>query len=72
MLVAETRSAALAPHGLEYRHHNNEELEEVLSMIHHRCPNITRVYTLSERSVRGIPLYVIEFSTKPGYHQLCK
>lgn len=70
MLIAETESAALAPNGLEFRHHNNEELQEVLSMIHHKCPNITRVYTLSERSVRGVPLYVIEFSTKPGYHQL--
>jgi Zinc carboxypeptidase. len=72
MLIAGTQSAALAPQGLEFKHHNNEELQQVLSAIHHKCPNITRVYTLSERSVQGVPLYVIEFSTKPGYHQLCK
>lgn len=66
----ETKAAAIPAPGLEFRHHNNEEIQHILASIHARCPNITRIYTLSERSVRGLPLYVIEFSTTPGYHQL--
>jgi hypothetical protein len=69
---SETRAAAIPAPGLEYRHHNNEEIPQILASIHARCPNISRIYTLSERSVRGLPLYVIEFSTTPGYHQLCE
>ena len=39
---------------------------------HFRCPDITRLYTLSEPSVNGIPLYVLEFTDNPGKHELCK
>ncbi|XP_077290572.1 carboxypeptidase E-like isoform X2 [Arctopsyche grandis] len=52
-----------------WKHHNNDELLEVLEDVHSRCPNNTRIYTLSETSVRGIPLYVMEFATRPGHHQ---
>ena len=40
--------------------------------LHFRCPDITRLYTLSEPSVNGIPLYVLEFTDNPGKHELCK
>jgi hypothetical protein len=30
------------------------------------------VYALSENSVAGNPLLLIEFSGEPGYHELCK
>lgn len=56
----------------EYKHHNNEELLQVLQNVNAECPNITRIYTLSETSVLGVSLYVIEFSTKPGHHELRK
>ncbi|XP_026463743.1 carboxypeptidase E-like isoform X2 [Ctenocephalides felis] len=52
-----------------WKHHNNEELAEVLKAIHERCPGITRLYALSEASVRGVPLYVIEFAMTPGKHR---
>lgn len=55
-----------------WKHHNNEELPLVLEEVHQRCPNITRVYALSESSVRNVPLYVIEFSDSPGFHQPCE
>lgn len=55
-----------------FKHHDNDELVQVLERINADCPNITRLYTLSESSVSGRPLYVIEFSTKPGHHELCK
>lgn len=55
-----------------WKHHNNEELPLVLEEIHEKCPNISRVYALTEPSVRNVPLYVIEFSDSPGFHQPCK
>lgn len=55
-----------------WKHHNNEELPLILEEIHQKCPNITRVYSLTEPSVCNVPLYVIEFSDGPGYHQPCK
>ena len=39
---------------------------------HCRCPDITRLYTLSETSVNGVPLYVLEFTDRPGKHELSK
>lgn len=56
----------------EYKHHNNDELVAVLQDVNSKCNNITRIYTLSENSVLGLPLYVIEFSTKPGRHEILK
>lgn len=56
----------------EFKHHDNTELPLVLNDVHQRCPHVTRVYTLSEKSVRGIPLYAIEFGMQPGRHQPCK
>lgn len=56
----------------EFKHHTNEELATILDDVHFRCPNITRVYTLSENSVAGNPLLLIEFSDKPGYHEIRK
>ena len=42
----------------------------MLLQVHNQCPDISRLYTLSEPSVRGVPLYVLEFSDKPGHHEL--
>ena len=56
----------------QLKHHNNEELLQVLQDVNSRCPNITRIYTLTETSVLGTPLYLIEFSTKPGHHEISK
>lgn len=55
---------------IEFRHHNNTELAAILQQVHNKCPDVTRLYTLSEPSVRGVPLYVLEFSDKPGHHEL--
>eukprot|EP00095_Tigriopus_kingsejongensis_P012685 maker-scaffold22_size673200-snap-gene-4.20 protein:Tk12685 transcript:maker-scaffold22_size673200-snap-gene-4.20-mRNA-1 annotation:"carboxypeptidase e-like" len=62
--------AALVSGAVEFKHHNNTELAEVLQRIHNRCPDITRLYTLSETSVNGIPLYVLEITDNPGRHEL--
>lgn len=55
-----------------FKHHDNRELNELLQAVHKRCPTITRLYELSERSVKGWPLTVIEISDNPGKHELCK
>ena len=51
------------------KHHTNNELQEELSLVNARCPNITRIYSLSETSVKGLPLAAIEFSDLPGRHE---
>jgi len=33
---------------LEFKHHNNTEMAAILQQIHNACPDITRLYTLSE------------------------
>lgn len=53
-------------------HLNNAELQEYLLKVHQQCPDITRVYELSQLSVKGWPLVVIEFTSNPGKHQECK
>merc|ERR1712223_2242895 len=55
---------------VEFKHHNNTEMAAVLQQVHNRCPDITRLYTLREPSVNGIPLYVLEITDHPGKHEL--
>ncbi|KAI5703283.1 hypothetical protein M8J75_009892 [Diaphorina citri] len=53
----------------QFKHHDNAEVLSILESVHQRCPNITRVYTLNEKSVLGNPLLLIEFAEKPGIHR---
>lgn len=57
--------------GFEFIHHDTNAAAKVLSDIHQRCPDITRVYSVGD-SVESRPLSVIEFSTHPGKHEVCK
>jgi hypothetical protein len=57
---------------VEFKHHNNTEMAAVMQQIHNACPDITRLYTLSETSVNGIPLYVLEITDNPGKHEPSK
>jgi carboxypeptidase E len=61
---------AVAIGDVEFVHHNNTMLASVLQKVHNRCPDVSRLYTLSESSVHGVPLYVLEFSDMPGKHEL--
>ncbi|KAK9872585.1 hypothetical protein WA026_018717 [Henosepilachna vigintioctopunctata] len=56
----------------EFRHHDNNDMVQVFEDVNTKCPNITRIYTLSETSVNGLPLYLIEFSTRPGQHEISR
>merc|ERR1712012_178963 len=55
---------------IQFKHHNNTELAAILQQVHNKCPDISRLYTLSEPSVEGVPLYVLEVSDNPGHHEL--
>ncbi|XP_053200778.1 carboxypeptidase E-like [Panonychus citri] len=57
------------PQPFTFKHHNNQELNLVLQDINKRCPDITKLYELNYRSVRGWPLTVIELSDAPGTHE---
>lgn len=54
------------------RHLNNAQLQDFFVKVHRKCPNITRIYELNQRSVKGWPLVVMEISRNPGKHEECK
>merc|ERR1719284_803043 len=70
LLLLASASLLCLSNGLDFKHHNNTELAAVLQQVHNACPDVTRLYTLSEPSVLGVPLYVLEFSDRPGRHEL--
>ncbi|XP_027189787.1 carboxypeptidase SOL1 isoform X2 [Cicer arietinum] len=43
----------------------NSELERAIKEFGQRCSNISRIYSIG-KSVKGVPLWVIEISDKPG------
>jgi hypothetical protein len=53
-------------------HHNNEELFDIIHRVNKKCSNITYVYDLDLKSVKGTPLRVIVFSINPDKHELGK
>ncbi|UYV74454.1 CPE [Cordylochernes scorpioides] len=69
LLIIGIRAQDFSP-SFKLKHHDNEELLETLNYIHSQCPNITKIYELGHRSVKGVPLIVIEFSDRPGKHEI--
>lgn len=57
---------------IEFKHHDNYELNQILLDVQRKCPNLTRVYELNQRSIAGWPLTVIEISDFPGLHEISK
>lgn len=58
--------------GFAWKHHDNMELNQILQRVAHECGPIASIYELSERSVNGWPLTVLELSDRPGVHEPCK
>ena len=50
-------------------HHTNQELFDLIEQVNKKCPNITHVYDLELKSVKGLPLRVIAFSDSPSVHE---
>lgn len=51
-----------------FKHHSHEEMVEVLKNVTHRCPNITRLFSIG-KSVENRDLYFLEISDNPGKHE---
>uniref|UniRef100_A0A8C3NCC9 F5/8 type C domain-containing protein n=1 Tax=Geospiza parvula TaxID=87175 RepID=A0A8C3NCC9_GEOPR len=54
---------------LDFRHHNYKEMRKLMKRVSEECPDITRVYSIGQSS-RGLRLYVMEISDKPGQHEV--
>ncbi|CAF1465586.1 unnamed protein product [Adineta steineri] len=51
------------------KHHNTEEVFDILDRIHDKCPDITHIYDLPLKSIEKRPLRVIIFSDNPKHHE---
>ncbi|XP_063166386.1 carboxypeptidase Z [Candoia aspera] len=60
-----------APTFIQFIHHSFPQMVKVLKKVVSRCPHIARLYSIG-RSFEGKDLFVIEFSTSPGNHELFK
>ncbi|XP_076436313.1 carboxypeptidase E-like [Babylonia areolata] len=54
--------------GFNFIHHDHPATVALLHEVSEKCPDITRVYNLSETSVEGRDLIVIEMTQEPGKH----
>ena len=50
-------------------HHDNKEVFDLIDQVNKKCPDITYVYDLGLKSVKGLPLRVIVFSDNPSEHE---
>ena len=52
----------------EFVHHDQAALVRILDETQAKCPDVSRVYSLPEKSVKGRDLRVIVFGKNPGQH----
>ncbi|KAL8561644.1 hypothetical protein ACOMHN_001376 [Nucella lapillus] len=60
--------AKIQKDSFEYIHHDHPATVAILREVNEKCPEITRLYNLSETSVQGRELIVIEMTEEPGKH----
>ena len=51
-----------------FHHHDYEQMVGLMTEVNKKCPDVTRIYSLSEPSVEGRNLTVLEISENPGVH----
>ena len=51
-----------------FHHHNYEQMVNLMYKVNKACPEITRIYNLSEPSVENRNLIVMEITENPGKH----
>ncbi|XP_013034603.2 carboxypeptidase Z [Anser cygnoides] len=56
---------------IQFKHHSYAQMVSTLKKTASRCSHIATTYSIG-RSFEGKDLFVIEFSTKPGHHELLK
>ena len=57
--------------GIDFKHHNYNDMEAYLNAISKKCPKITRIYSIG-KSVEGRDLTVMEMSKDPGQYKALK
>uniref|UniRef100_A0A8D2Q234 Carboxypeptidase Z n=1 Tax=Varanus komodoensis TaxID=61221 RepID=A0A8D2Q234_VARKO len=60
-----------SPTFIRFTHHSFPQMVRELKKVASRCSHIARMYSIG-RSFEGKDLFVIEFSTRPGHHELFK
>ncbi|NWH81071.1 CBPZ Carboxypeptidase, partial [Piaya cayana] len=56
---------------IQFKHHSYSQMVRTLKTTASKCSHIATTYSIG-RSFEGKDLFVIEFSTKPGHHELLK
>ncbi|XP_009695160.1 PREDICTED: carboxypeptidase Z, partial [Cariama cristata] len=56
---------------IQFKHHSYSQMVSMLKKTASKCSHIATTYSIG-RSFEGKDLFVIEFSTKPGHHELLK
>lgn len=69
--MEETLPSGLPPTFINFAHHSYAQMVRVLKRTAARCSHIARTYSIG-RSFDGKELLVIEFSGRPGQHELSK
>lgn len=54
---------------IQFKHHSYSQMVSTLKKTASKCSHIATTYSIG-RSFEGKDLFVIEFSTKPGHHEL--
>jgi len=67
-LIRTTSSTPSSIEPLDFYHHNNKALEQVMERYSKNFPDITRLYTIG-KSEKGTRLLVMEISDNPGKHE---
>lgn len=57
------------PTFIQFTHHSYSQMVRELKKVASRCSHIAKLYSIG-RSFEGKDLFVIEFSTSPGHHEL--
>uniref|UniRef100_A0A8C9FD82 Carboxypeptidase Z n=1 Tax=Pavo cristatus TaxID=9049 RepID=A0A8C9FD82_PAVCR len=69
VVVEEDLPSDLPATFIQFKHHSYSQMVSTLKKTASRCSHIATTYSIG-RSFEGKDLFVIEFSTKPGHHEL--
>lgn len=69
--VEEALPSGVPPTFIHFTHHSYAQMVRVLRRTAARCPHVAKSYSIG-RSFDGKELLVIEFSGRPGQHELSK
>lgn len=67
--VEEALPSGLPPTFIRFAHHSYAQMVRVLKRTAARCSQVAKTYSIG-RSFEGKDLVVIEFSSRPGQHEL--